>query len=170
MRFQAQLTVSPDNTLNGDIVVASVVGDEAGAKGAANDRAAAIEQKLLPGLSGSDGVTRTKYDQDGYLGSRFTLADTPLTAINTDGSDGSLQLTREGDHFVFSGKADFTPDSDQAPAKDADTSNIEVSITFPGKVTEHNGKLDGTRVSWNTSYEGSLDMHATASAEPVGPP
>ncbi len=170
VRFQAHLTVSPDNTLNGDIVVASVVGDEANAKDAASDRAKAIEQKLLPNLNGADGVTRTKYDQDGYFGSRFTLDNTPLAAINSEGSDGSLQLARDGDKFEFSGKVDFTPDSNKAPAKDADKSDIEVAITFPGTVTDHNGKLDGTRVSWNTSYDGSLDMHATASPEPIGPP
>jgi hypothetical protein len=169
VRFQAHLTVSPDNTLNGDIVVASVVGDGANAKSDANDRAKAIEQKLLPNLSGADGVTRNAYDEDGYVGSRFSLNHTPLNAINSSGSEGSLQLTRTGDTFEFTGKVDFTPESDDVP-KDADTSNIQVAITFPGTVTDHNGRLDGTRVSWNMSYEGSLDMHATASAEPVGPP
>lgn len=169
VRFQAHLTVSPNNTLNGDIVVASVVGDGDNAKEDANNRAKAIEQKLLPNVSGADGVTRHPYDEDGYVGSRFTLRDTPLDAINSAGPDGSLQLTRVGDQFDFTGKVDFTPDSDEVP-KNADTSNIEVAITFPGQVTEHNGSLDGTRVSWNTSYEGSLDMHAVASAEPAGPP
>ena len=170
VRFQANITVTPENTLNGDIVVATVVGDGDNAKADAKDRAADIEKKLLPNLSGADGVTRSDYDNDGYAGSRFSLNNTPLEAISSDGTDGSLSLTRDGDTFVFDGAINFTPDSDEAPPKDADTSNIEVAISFPGTVTEHNGKLDGTRVSWNTSYEGSLDMHAEASAEPVGPP
>lgn len=170
VRFQAHLTVTTDNTLNGDIVVASVVGDGANAKSDANDRAIAIEKQLLPNLSGADGVTRSAYDSDGYVGSTFSLNNTPMKAINSANSSGSLELKRDGDTFVFSGKVDFTPDSDKQPAKDADKSNIEVAITFPGTVTEHNGKLDGTRVSWDTTYEGSLDMHAVASAEPVGPP
>ena len=71
---------------------------------------------------------------------------------------------------MFDGAINFTPDSDKAPPKDADKSNIEVAISFPGTVTEHNGELNGTRVTWNTSYEGSLDMHAVASAESTGPP
>lgn len=169
VKFQAHLTVTPDNTLNGDIVVASVVGDGDNAKDQANDRAVAIEKQLLPNLAGAAGVTRNGYDEDGYVGSRFTLSNTPIDAINSTGDGGSLKLERDGDTFVFSGNVDFTPDSDEVP-KDADKSNIEVAITFPGTVTEHNGKLEGTRVSWNTSYEGSLDMHAVASAEPSGPP
>ncbi|MEO7146514.1 MAG: hypothetical protein ABIW81_01915 [Terrimesophilobacter sp.] len=170
VRFQAHLTVTPENTLNGDIVVASIVGDADNAKNDAKDRAVAIEKKLLPNLSGADGVTRSDYDSDGYAGSRFSLSNTPLEAINSNSDNGSLSLKRDGDTFMFDGTVNFTPNSDQAPPKNADKSNIEVAITFPGTVTKHNGKLEGTRVSWNTSYEGSLDMHAVASAEPVGPP
>lgn len=170
VRFQADLTVTLENTLNGDIVVASVVGDGATAKDEAKDRAADIESKFLPNLSGAEGVTRSDYDSDGYAGSKFSLSNTPLEAINSDSENGSLSLTRDGETFVFDGTINFTPDSDEAPPKDADESNIEVAISFPGEVTDHNGVLDGTRVTWNTSYEGSLDMHAVASAEPVGPP
>ncbi len=170
VRFQAHLTVTPENLLNGDIVVASVVGDGDNAKSEANDRAKGIEAQLLPNLSGADGVTRTPYDSDGYVGSKFSLHNTPLSAVNSSGDKGSLELGRVGDTFVFDGKVDFTPGSDQKQAKDGDKSNIEVAISFPGTVSEHNGKLDGTRVSWNTTYEGSLNMHAVASAEPSGPP
>ena len=157
VRFQAQLTVTQDNVLHGEVVVASIIGDGDRAVEDAKERAAEIEEKLLPDLSGVDGVTRSEYNRDGYAGSSFTLENTPLEAINSD-----------GETFVFDGVINFSPDSDEAPPKDADESNIEVAITFPGGVTEHNGKLDGTRVSWNTSYEGSLEMHAVASAEPTG--
>ena len=168
VRFQAQLTVTPQNTLNGDIVVASIVGDGDSAKDDAKARAESIENQLLPNLSGAVGVTRTDYDEDGYAGSRLTLSNTPIEAIGSDSADGSLSLTRDGDTFVFDGVINFTPDSDEEP-DGADDSNIEVAITFPGAVSEHNGALDGTRVSWNTSYEGSLEMHAVAGTEPVGP-
>lgn len=170
VRFQAHITVTPENTLNGDIVVASMVGDGDNAKDEANDRAMGIEEALLPNLNGAQGVTRSSYDSDGYVGSTFSLSNTPLDAINSDSDNGSLSLTREGDVFVFDGTVNFTPDSNEAPPEDADTSNIEVAISFPGAVTSHNGNLDGTRVTWNTSYEGSLDMHAEASAQPSGAP
>lgn len=170
VRFQANITVTPENTLNGDIVVATVVGDGDNAKVDAKDRATDIEKKLLPNLSGADGVTRSDYDSDGYAGSKFSLSNTPIAAINSDSENGTLILTREGEKFVFNGTVNFTPDSDEAPPKDADESNIEVAISFPGTVTDHNGELNGTRVTWNTSYEGSLDMHAVASADSVGPP
>lgn len=170
VRFQAHITVTPENTLNGNIVVATVVGDGGSAKADAEDRAADIEQQLLPNLSGAEGVTRSAYDRDGYAGSQFSLSDTPLDAINSDSENGSLSLARDGDTFVFDGAINFTPDSDDAAPEDADESNIEIALSFPGEVSEHNGDLDGTRVTWNTSYEGSLDMHAVASADAAGPP
>ena len=170
VRFQAHVTVTPENTLNGDIVVASVVGDGDSAKSEANDRAKLIEQGLLPNLSSAAGVTRSDYDQDGYVGTKFSLTNTPIDAINSESENGSLSLKRDGETFVFDGKIDFTPDSTEAPPKDADKSNIEIAMSFPGEVTDHNGKLDGTRVTWNTSFEGSLDMHAVASAESVATP
>lgn len=170
VRFQAHITVTPENTLNGDIVVATVVGDGDSAKDDAKDRAADIEKKILPNLSGAKGVTRSDYDNDGYAGSKFSLSNTPMDAINSESENGSLSLARDGDTFVFDGTLKFSPESDEAPPEDADESNIVVAISFPGTVTEHNGELDGTRVTWSTSYEGSLDMHAVASAEPVGPP
>lgn len=170
VRFQAHITVTPENTLNGDIVVATIVGDGDGAKDDAKDRAADIEEKILPNLSGAEGVTRSDYDSDGYAGSKFSLSNTPMEAINSDSENGSLTLSRDGDTFVFDGALKFSPDNGEAPPEDADESNIVVAISFPGTVTEHNGELDGTRVTWSTSYEGSLDMHAVASAEPVGSP
>jgi hypothetical protein len=168
VRFQADLTVTPENTLNGDIVVASIVGD--GSIDEAKDRAQSMEEQLLPNLSGADGVTRTEYDEDGYAGSRFTLSNTPLEAINSDSANGSLSLQRDGDTFTFDGAVDLSPDSDDEPAENADESNIEVAITFPGAVTDHNGELEGTTVRWSTGYGGSLDMRAVASAESAGPP
>lgn len=169
VRFQANLSITSDSTLNGDIVVATAVGTGDNAQEEANDRAQDIEKKLLPDLSGAEGVTRSIYIEDSYAGSRFTLNGTPLEAINSDSDSGSLKLTRNGDTFVFDGDINFTPDSEEDPQEDADESGIEVSITFPGTVTEHNGTLNGNRVFWNTSYEGSLDMHAVANAEPEGP-
>lgn len=172
IRFQADLTVTPENTLNGHIVVATVVGDGANAKDDANGRAVSIEQKLLPNLSGADGVTRRAYDEDGYAGSRFSLNETPLDALNSDNEDGSLTLKRKGDTFVFTGAINFTPDREDTSPKEgeeSDESDIQVAISFPGTVTEHNGTLSGNKVTWNTSYEGSLDMHAVASAESAAP-
>jgi hypothetical protein len=171
VRFQADLSVSPENTVNGSVVVAVIVGDEADSRDVAAESADKIEAQLLSNLRGAPGVRREVYDQDGYLGSRFTFAGTPLSAFEGSGSDGSLSLTRDGDEFVFSGILDFTPGDDEAEVDpDDDTSNITVAVHFPGAVTEHNGELAGNTVTWTTSLEAKIDMEARASAISSGPP
>jgi len=171
VRFQADLSVTPDDTVNGSIVVAVVVGEESDSREAAEQQAADIETALIGGVNGAPGVERTVYDQDGYLGSRFTFSDTPITALAGGGSEGSLTFVREGDEFVFSGRLDFTPDDTETEVTpDDDTSNITVSISFPGEVTESNGEVSGNTVRWESTYEASVDMNARASAIAFGPP
>jgi len=171
VRFQADLSVTPEDTVNGSLIVAVIVGEEDDSRQTAEDASARIEAELLGAVSGAPGVERTVYDQDGYLGSRFTFHNTPLSAFAGGGSEGSLTLTREGDEFVFAGQLDFTPDDDVTEvAPDDDTSNITVSITFPGAVTETNGEVSGTTVRWESTYEARMAMDARASAISTGPP
>jgi len=174
VRFQADLRVSPEDTLDGDIVVAVITNDEPDSADKARDAADDIEARLLPALRGADGVTATPYEQDDYVGTRFSLAGTPIDALNGGGSEGALTLTRAGDEYDFTGTLDFTPDSEPTPGEEVDgdpgDADISVSIAFPGEVLEHNGELQGSSVTWTTTLEGSVDMHARASAIPSGPP
>jgi hypothetical protein len=170
VRFQADLSVAEDDTLDGDIVVAVVSDHEPGSDDNARENAGKIEAQLLPALRGATGVTAEVYEQDDYLGTRFTLSDTPIEAL-AGGENGALSLTRSGDRFEFSGTLDFTPGDEPAEdTGDPADSGIEVSISFPGDVLDHNGELSGNTVTWTTTLEGSVDMHATASAIPSGPP
>jgi hypothetical protein len=173
VRFQADMSVDEQNRLDGHIVVAVIAGDEAGDAENAEKGATGIEASLLPNLRGADGVTAERYEQDDYIGTRFTLDDTPIDALG-GGSDGALTLTRVGDEFEFSGTLDFTPGSEPLPADEVDgdpgDADITVAISFPGEVLEHNGQLSGNHVTWTTTLEGSVDMEARASAIPSGPP
>jgi hypothetical protein len=173
VRFQADLSVDDRNLLDGDIVVAVITNDEADSADKAQDAVADIEASLLPELRGANGVTAEPYEQDDYVGTRFTLADTPMEALNGGDADGAITLTRSGNEFEFSGTLDFTPDTEpgtgDAVEGDPEDSGISVAISFPGEVTDHNGQLEGTKVTWTTTLEGSVDMHATASAVPSGP-
>lgn len=173
VRFQANLDISPDDTVSGDIVVAVIVGDEDDSRERAQAAADDIESQLLAGLSGAQGVTRETYDQDGYLGYRFALSGTPLSAFSSGGTQGALTIERSGDEFVFSGVLDFTPndaEAEEVVEEDADTSGITVEVTFPGEVLESNGDVSGTTVRWETTYQSKLEMRATGSAISSGPP
>lgn len=169
VRFQADLTVTPEDTVNGSLIIAVVVGDESDSRDTAADAAERIEEELMAGVRGAPGVERTIYDQDGYLGSQFSFRETPLEAFAEGGSEGALTLVRDGDEFVFTGSLDFAPE-DAEPEADADTSNITVQLAFPGNVNASNGTINGNSVRWETSYEQSIEMTARASAIPIGAP
>jgi hypothetical protein len=174
VRFQADLRVDDRNLIDGDILVAVITTDEPGSADNARESVDEIEAQLLGGLSGAEGVSEEPYEQDDYVGTRFTLNDTPIEALDGGDADGALRLTREGDEFAFSGTLDFTPDDEPIDGEDVQgdpqDSDISVAISFPGEVLEHNGQLAGNQVTWTTTLEGSVDMEARASAIPNGPP
>lgn len=145
VRFQAELRVNPDDTVDGSVIVAVIVGDDADAKAKAAASADRIEAELLPGLRGAPGVTREVYDQDGYLGSRFNFSGTPIEAFAGSSSEGSLSLVRTGDEFQFSGALDFSPGSEQEAPEDADTSGITVAVSFPAPCSNTTARPPGTR-------------------------
>jgi len=169
VRFQADLTLNPENTVDGSIVVAVLVSEDTDeAREQAVAAASQIESELLGSLRDASGVTTSEYDQDDYLGSLITFDDVALDAFSGQGDD-SLKIVREGDEYLFTGALDFSGES--APSDDAeDDDNLTVVVTFPGEVTEHNGELNGTTVSWTTSLEQRLEMSARGSATPAGPP
>jgi hypothetical protein len=171
VRFQADLKLNPDDTVNGSIIVAVVSEDDDASREEASAGATRIAEALLPGLRGADGVTASAYDQDQYVGTRFDMSNTPIDAFSGGGSEGALTLTREGSEFAFTGTLDFTPDDGETQIDpDDDTSNITVAVTFPGEVSEHNGELSGTTVTWSGTLESKIDMQARGAAVSSGPP
>jgi hypothetical protein len=102
-------------------------------------------------------------------------------------SSDTFKIEKKGDSFVFTGSLDTSmasggssaggtsatkPGSKAAattkPDPQADAmiaamgkSELRFSITFPGKVTKHNGKLSGKTVTWTPALGGNLVMNAT---------
>ena len=171
VRFQADLDLNPDDTVDGSIVVAVVLADETDeSRATALTQASDIESQLLGSLRDAAGVSTSEYEQDGYLGSRITFDDVALVAFSGQRPE-SLKFTREGDQYVFTGVLDFSAQSIPSDeGEDDDGSNLAVSVTFPGDVTEHNGDLSGTTVSWSTPIDQRLEMSARGATAPPGAP
>lgn len=171
VRFQADLTLNPENTVDGNIVVAVQVSEDTDeAREQALAAADQIEADLLGSLRDASGVTTSEYEQDEYLGSRIIFDDVALDAFSGQSED-SLKIVREDNSYVFTGALDFSGES--VPPEDTgegDDDNLTVSVTFPGEVTEHNGELSGTTVTWATPIDQRLEMSARGSATPAGPP
>jgi hypothetical protein len=136
-RVQAALAVQPDDTVTGQIVVAT---PETGP----DDPGPAIT--LPPDLE-SD-VDVSEYRQDGYAGSvlrfdglTFEQTATLTQAVGPAGSKVRFEMRRAGSRVLVGGAVDLTTVS-------VDRADFQLKMNFPGQVVESNGDADSSEVSW----------------------
>ena len=171
IRFQADLTISAADTVSGDVVVAVLVNDDADdGEAVAASRAIELEASLVPELSGALGVTRSEYSEDGYIGSRFELRETPLTAFADTGSAEGLTIVRSGDRITLSGSLNVSGAEEEAatelPSEEAESSgDISVVVTFPGEVLSHDGEQSGRTVTWTTEFDQPITLSAESEVD-----
>ena len=171
VRFQADLNLTPENTVDGSIVIAVLDTEKTDeSRATALSYVADIESSLLGSLRDAAGVSTSEYDQDDYFGSRIEFDGVALDAFSGQRPE-SLKFVRDGDAYVFTGVLDFTAQSIPSDDTSADDGNLRVSVTFPGEVIEQaNGELSGTTVTWSTALDQRVEMSARGAASPAGPP
>ncbi|QSB04317.1 LppM family (lipo)protein [Natronoglycomyces albus] len=167
MRLELDLVINDDDTVDGHIVAAW--SDDFLAEAASADidfdpdQADALIDALLGDLPGIE--DRRDYRQDGFSGETASFARQPLSdfASLEEGQD-SLQIVRDGSRYQLTaywnlqGYDPLEFDlSEQVPSPE-----ITLSVTFPGRVTAHNGDLDGRTVTWNLAL--GEEHHLTAEA------
>jgi hypothetical protein len=137
VRIKADITISPDDRVSGQIVAAS--------KPRNNEDAGPQFNGALPF---AQKVAISDYKKDGYVGSSavfsdLTFAELPqLAHLNADAAGVDLSLRRAGDQVVLEGRADLTSLSD--PSAD-----VTLNVAFPGEVSSTNGnQIDSQTVEW----------------------
>lgn len=138
VRIRASLTVSPDDTVSGQIIAAAKPRNDAD-----------LGPQLDPDLPFSRKVAVSKYKRDGYVGSQavfsnLTFGELPqLAGLNPDAAGMSLTLRRAGDLVILEGRVDLT-------SLDDDDADITLTVTFPGEVTSTDGgRIAGDTVQWS---------------------
>jgi len=167
IKLNIDFTVSSDNTVNGTMVFAfskqllQLTGQSA----------ESLLASSAPVPSSVPGLSAKPYDDGEFAGQEYTLDAVPLSQFSSDPSS-PFRIVRTGDTFTLSGVIDLSsgagvsgasgaiPGLDQALAG----ADIRISITFPGAVTDTNGVVDGTTVTWTPKIGQRLEIHATASA------
>jgi hypothetical protein len=136
-RVQAALAVQPDDTVTGQVVVATP-------ETRPDDPGPAIT--LPPDLE-SD-VEVSEYRQDGYAGSvlRFdglTFEQTAMLtqAVGPVGSKVKFEMRRVGSRVLVGGAIDLTTVA-------VDRADFQLKMNFPGQVLESNGDADSSEVAW----------------------
>ena len=137
VRIRASITVSADDQVSGQIVVATVPRNDTD-----------TGPKLSADLPFPQKVSISSYKRDGYVGSQavfsdLTFAELPqLAEMNRDAAGVNLSLRRAGNLVILEGRVDLTSLSD--PEAD-----VELTVAFPGEVTSTNGEYVNTdMVRW----------------------
>lgn len=158
-RVRTALALQPDDTVTGEIVVAT---PERGQ----DDRGPAI---TLPEDLASD-VEVSAYRQDGYTGSvlRFdSLTFEQVAELNQAagpaGSAVQFQMRRAGNRVQVSGRVDLKTVS-------VDRADFQLKISFPGEVLETNGEDDGDTVSWTFTPGEVTDFNAVVAVDDPNAP
>lgn len=158
-RVRAALAVQPDDTVRGEVVVAT---PETGP----DDPGPTIT--VPRALAGS--VDVSEYRQEGYTGSlvRFSGLTFPqvgelISAAGAPGENVRLELRRAGNRVVVDGAVDLT-------TVDADLADFQLKIAFPGQVIDANGDADSGEVSWVFDAGEVGDIEAVVSFADPGAP
>ena len=157
IRMNVDLTLQPDNTVDGTMVIAiqEGIGESLGMSD--NE---ILEQITSDVGSDIEGGSQEPYKQDGYVGTKITFEGQSLEQAATDVGSDSLTITREGDTFIVDGPFDTgAEEAAEIPAG----AEMTLSVTFPGAVTDHNGTLAGNTVTWDLTNP-PANLHAVGGA------
>jgi hypothetical protein len=158
-RVRTALAVQPDDTVTGEIVIATP-------EQSPDDKGPAI---TVPPDLASD-VDVAPYRQEGYTGSILTFSkltfDQTATLTTVAGAPGEkvqFAMRRSGGRVLVTGSVDLTTVS-------ADKADFQLKMSFPGQVVDTNGETDGGTVSWNFEAGKVGDVTAVvAFADPNAP-
>lgn len=135
---------------------------------------------LTSDLGGLEGATVEEYEDDTYIGSRYQFEGMPLSELQGS-TDDDLSITYDPGTRTYEVTGAFDMrEMDPASADDEemglppgmmqqmlDSFDIVISITFPGEVSDHNGELDGTTVTWRPVVGEENQIFARASSQPA---
>ncbi|WP_062299149.1 LppM family (lipo)protein [Demequina maris] len=142
LRVEMNIALNPDDTADGSFLMAIEKGSGKGFDMSDEDL---LEQFSADSEGDFETGTIEPYEDEDYVGTRVVFDGEPLDSFAGETGD-DLAIVRDGDDYVVSGSMSGSEDEDLGSLPGAD---MVLSITFPGEVSEHNGTLEGTTVTWD---------------------
>ena len=176
MKLDMQLDISDSDTVDGEIILALNREASAMAEAMGEDPSTVFDEL---GADLPEGAQAEDYDDGEFVGQRYTFDDIALSEFSAE--ESGFGITHEGEEIVVDGNLDMTGLDPEAMAGELggdagelgdmdqlmESLEMSVSMTFPGEVTEHNGELDGTTVTW-TPVPGEANEISARSADSGG--
>lgn len=117
-----------------------------------------------------EAVRTEDFEQDGYTGTRYVYPETKVGDVGTR-VGWPIKVVRKGGDYLVSGTLDLTEQGlDSRGGAAIDNLSITVDISFPGKVKDSNGTVDGNSVRWEPAVGEAVEIHARGAAKgPAAP-
>ncbi|HXM58900.1 MAG TPA: hypothetical protein VOB72_26100 [Candidatus Dormibacteraeota bacterium] len=167
VKTDVDLTVRPDDVVDGTIVMAV---DQSFAAGNDHNQTALLDslrEHVLPSLR--SGARQEPYSDGQYVGTRVVLDHMTLADLDRSTGEGGLKIVHQGGRFRLTGRVDTTELTSAASSsnpQDAqrlrDTFDVIIRVTFPGQVVSSNGSVTGRTVTWRPRLGDRLDLAAQA--------
>lgn len=173
VKLNIDLQVSANDTVSGNAIIAL---SDALAGLAETD-----SENFGEGLySEGDGIRQIPYSEGGFTGTQIFFQGVPLEIFSQSNSeDDFIKIVRQGDNLVTSGSFDLGDDginSDDADVLGGDfiegilsSSDISISISYPGEIIETNGKIEGNTVTWFPEFGSKNEIRAIVKAPQTSP-
>ncbi|MEO3774734.1 DUF3153 domain-containing protein [Micromonospora sp. B9E7] len=167
MQLNMGLTVNADDTVDGQLLLTA----QKSVLSARNKNVPAAFAELRQNIPALPAGGETLYQDNTFYGSQISYRKAPLAGFDTE----SVKLVRDGDLYRFTlpldpqkygGKvAQQNPQQQQAFLK---LMSFEISVTFPGRVIDSNGTVNGRSVSWkvDANQDKPAELRAVAEAPP----
>ncbi|PGH44528.1 DUF3153 domain-containing protein [Micromonospora sp. WMMA1996] len=168
MQLNLGLTVNTDDTVSGQLLLTA----QKSVLKQRNPDVAAAFAELRQNIPTLPAGTESRYEDATYYGIQIAYRKTPLSQFTSE----SVNLVRDGDLYRFSlpldpkkygGKvAEQDPRNQQAFMT---LMSFEISVTFPGRVLDTNGAINGRSVSWKVvaNQPKPAELRAVAEAPPA---
>jgi hypothetical protein len=167
VRADMELTVRSDDQVDGVVVMAvdrsfAAEGDQAQAT-----LLAALRSRAFHGNRA--GAHEEPYADERYMGTKVVVDRMTLLDFDRSTGDGGIKIVHQGGRFKLSGRVDTTDLAAAAAAASAgdagrmaDTFDVSIRVTFPGRVVSSNGMVAGRTVKWRPHLGERVDLAAEA--------
>ncbi|PWR13239.1 DUF3153 domain-containing protein, partial [Micromonospora acroterricola] len=167
MQLNMGLTVNADDTVDGQLLLTA----QKSLLTSRNKNVPVAFAELRQNIPALPSGEETVYEDSQLFGTQISYRKAPLASFDSE----SVKLVRDGDFYRFTlpldpkkygGKmAEQNPQQQQAFLK---LMSFEISVTFPGRVIDTNGTLNGRSVSWkvDSNQDKPTELRAVAEAPP----
>lgn len=166
LKVDVDLSVRDDDTVEGTLVAAVRVEAVKMLGPGATDSFVSSLLEDVPGASHA-----RSYDHGGFVGKQVHVSEVPLKKFEIPGDSRAraprLAMRHVSDRYMLTGHwrlplfyhEQLTDGIDQSIL---DSASFMVKVNFPGRIIDHNGRLEGRTVIWNLEPGHRYQLHAEA--------